>query len=112
VPGSAARRSGSDVNYYFRMAAQGACKVPGPMKTFYDRMRLKMGGAGAMTALARKIAGMFFGMPRNRTDYAPSRLEGDAEQVRARELRNLRRKAEKLGMILVENPDAGQKKAA
>jgi transposase len=112
VLSSATRRSSSDVNYYFRMAAQGACKVPGPMKTFYDRMRLKMGGARAMTALAHKIARIFFSMLRNRTNYDPSRLEGDAEQVRARELRNLRRKAEKLGMILVENPDAGQKKAA
>lgn len=89
----------------FRMAAQSVAKSPNSaFGAFYRRMKVRRGPKQAIVATAHKIARAFYHILKHRTPYHD--LGGDEyeRQARARERKNLQKRAAKLGLILVEAP--------
>lgn len=87
----------------FRLAAQSVSRSQSALGGFYRRMRAKHGPAKANKATAHKLARIVYHMLKNRTAYVDPGQTYYEEQYRERTLRNLKRKAAKLGMDLVPN---------
>ena len=68
---------------------------------YYRRMRAKHGAPKAITATAHKLARIVYFMLKNREPYRDLGASYYEEQHRKRSIRNLRRKAYKLGFSLV-----------
>jgi transposase len=87
----------------FRMAAQAASRSPHTaFGAYYRRMRARLGPEKAMTALAHKIARAYYHMLKYRVPFREMSMEEYEQKARERELTNLRKKAARLGMQLVE----------
>jgi transposase len=84
-----------------RMAAQGLANSHGALGGFYRRMRAKLGPPGAITATAHKLARIIYTMLKNQTEYRDPGQGYYEQQYRERTIRNLNRKAKKLGLKLV-----------
>ncbi len=85
----------------FRMAAQGVARSPNTtFGAFYRRMRSRAGAKQAIVATAHKIARAFYHILKHRTPYHDLGGEEYERKARERELRNLERRAAKLGMTL------------
>ena len=67
---------------------------------FYRRIRARHGGTKAVTATAHKPARIVYFMLKNRQPYRDPGAYYYEEQYRVRAIRNLQRRASKLGMIL------------
>ena len=70
------------------------------MKRHLDRSQV-------VTAVAHKLARIFYSMLVNGTKYNAEQQEHDPEKARQRAIRRLQRTAKQLGMILVD-PDTGE----
>jgi transposase len=91
----------------FRMAAQSVAKSPdSAFGAFYRRLKARLGAKQAIVATAHKIARAFYHMLKHRTPFHD--LGGDEYERRAREreLKNLEKRAAKLGCSVVKNPAA------
>jgi transposase len=91
----------------FRMAAQSVAKSPdSAFGAFYRRLKARLGAQQAIVATAHKIARAFYHMLKHRTPFHD--LGGDEYERRAREreLKNLEKRAAKLGCSVVKNPAA------
>jgi transposase len=91
----------------FRMAAQSVAKSPASaFGAFYRRMKARLGSKQAIVATAHKIARAFYHMLKHRTPFHD--LGGDEYERRAREreLKNLEKRAARLGCSVVKNPAA------
>ena len=87
----------------FRMAAQSVSRSPGSVfGVFYRRMRARLGAKQAIVATAHKIARAFYHMLRYRTPFHDMGGEEYERRARERETANLRKRAAKLGLSLVE----------
>jgi len=84
----------------FRVAAQSLARSDSALGAFYRRIRAKHGAPKAITATAHKLARIVFFMLRNREPYRDPGAYYYEAQHRERVLRNLRRKATKLGYCL------------
>lgn len=85
----------------FRMAAQSVVRKPDTaFGAFFRRMRSRLGPKQAIVATAHKIARAFYHMLKHRTPYHDLGGEEYERRARERELRNLQRRAAKLGMAL------------
>jgi transposase len=82
-----------------RMAAQSLNRVESVLGDLFRRMRAKLGPAGAVTALAHKLARILYTMIKTRTAFDPSRL-GNPALRKARKESALRRAAKALGYTL------------
>jgi hypothetical protein len=82
-----------------RMAAQSLNRVESPLGDLFRRMRAKLGPAGAVTALAHKLARILYTMIKTRTAFDPSKL-GNPALIRQRKERSLRKQAALLGFSL------------
>jgi transposase len=67
---------------------------------FYRRLRAKHGAPKAITATAHKLVRIVYFMLKNREPYHDPGSDYYEAQHRDRAIRNLRRKASKLGYIL------------
>lgn len=85
----------------FRLAAQSLSRSNSALGAFYRRMRAKHGPAKANKATAHKLARIVYSMLKNRTAYVDPGPDHYEKQYQKRTLRNLKRKAAKLGMELV-----------
>ena len=85
----------------FRLAAQSLSRSQSALGGFYRRMRAKHGPAKANKATAHKLARIVYHMLKNREAYVDPGQTHYEEQYQERTLRNLKRKAAKLGMDLV-----------
>ena len=85
----------------FRIAAQSLSRSDSALGAYYRRMRAKHGPAKANTATAHKLARIVYHMLKYREPYVEPGASYYEEQYRQRTLRNLKRKAAKLGMQLV-----------
>ncbi len=102
IAAASTARTGNRAGRYFRQAASTLKHSSTPLGEFYRRMRARNGTKHAITATARKLATIFYEMVTTGSDYDyPDRNEYD-ERMRAWHLRNLRRRAEKLGYELKE----------
>lgn len=84
----------------FRVAAQSLARSDSARGAFYRRMRAKHGAPKAVTATAHKLARTVYFMLKRREPYRDPGADYYEEQYRARVVRNLQRKAAKLGMRL------------
>ena len=84
----------------FRVAAQSLARSDSARGAFYRRMRAKHGAPKAITATAHKLARTVYFMLKRREPYRDPGADYYEAQYRARVVRNLQRKAAKLGMRL------------
>ena len=76
------------------------------MGAFYRRIRNRAGAKQAIVATAHKIARAFYHMLKHRMPYHDLGGEEYERCARERELRNLQRRAAKLGMTLAPSTAA------
>ena len=87
-----------------RMAAQALHHGENELGEHYRRMRAKLGGAAAVTALANKLARILYVMITTRQPYRPELHAATGLLHRARTLNHLKAKAKDLGFQLVPTP--------
>ena len=85
----------------FRMAAQAVARSDSGSGAFYRRIRAKRGAPKAIVATAHRIARIVYHMLKYREAYVDPGATHYEEQHRQRAIRNLKRKAAKLGMKVV-----------
>jgi transposase len=87
-------------NTALRVAAQSLARSDCALGAFYRRIRARHGGPIAVTATAHKLARIVYTMLKHRQPYHDPGAQYYEEQYRIRTIRNLQRKASKLGMRL------------
>jgi transposase len=87
-------------NTAFRVAAQSLARSNSALGAFYRRIRARHGGPKAVTATAHKLARIVYFMLKHRQPYHDPGADYYDEQYRIRTIRNLQRRASKLGMRL------------
>ena len=85
-----------------RLAAQGVSNSKGALGGYYRRQRGRLGPAQAITAIAHKLARIIYAMLKNRTAYRDPGSGYYEEQAREKAVKNLKRRANQLGLNLVE----------
>ncbi len=86
----------------FRLAALSVSRSPQTaFGAFYRRLRGRLGPKQAIVATAHKMARAFYAMLKNHVPYQDLGGEEYERRARERELRNLQKRAKKLGMALV-----------
>jgi transposase len=85
----------------FRLAAQAVSRTDTALGAFFRRMRAKHGPAKAIIATANKIARIVYHMLKDKTAYVDRGADYYEEKYRAQAIKNLERKAAKLGMKVV-----------
>ena len=95
------KKTKNRANTALRVAAQTLHRNDSALGAFYRRIRVKHGPAKAVTATAHKLARIIYYMLRDRTPYRDPGAEQYEQQHRERVIRNLRRKAARLGMQLL-----------
>jgi transposase len=87
----------------FRLAAQSVSRSPdSACGAFYRRMRSKLGPKQAIVATAHKIARAFYHILKHRTPFHDLGGEEYERRARQREIKNLQKRATRLGFSLVE----------
>jgi transposase len=95
------RKGKNRVAQALRMAAQALGRGQSPLGLFYRRIKSRIGGKGAVTATAHKLACLVYRMLRYGTEYVKQSMAQYEEKVRRQVERSLRRKAAALGYQLV-----------
>ena len=89
----------------FRLAAQSVAKSPNSaFGAFYRRMKARLGARQAIVATAHKIARAFYHMLKHRTPCHDLGGEEYERRARERELKNLEKRAARLGCLIVQHP--------
>jgi transposase len=89
----------------FRMAAQSVARSPGSASgAYYRRMKARLGAQQAIVATAHKIARAYYHILKHRTPFHDMGGEEYERRARQRELKNLQKRAAKLGFSLAEMP--------
>jgi transposase len=101
------RKGKNRVAQALRMAAQAACRTKTALAAFYWRIKARLGGRGAITATAHKLALLVYRALKYGLEYVRQSLEEYARKVRAQQERQLRRKAAQLGYELVAQAPPG-----
>ena len=97
------KRTKNRANTALRLAAQSLHASDSALGGFYRRMRAKHGPAKAITATAHKLARIIYYMLRDRTTYYDRGAEYYEQKYRQRAIRNLKRKAQRLGLHIVSS---------
>ena len=91
----------------FRLAAQSVAKSPeSAIGAFYRRMKARLGPKQAIVATAHKIARTFYHMLKHRTPFHEMGGDEYERRAREREIKNLQKRATKLGLVVTEIPAA------
>ena len=91
----------------FRMAAQSVAKSPNSaFGAFYRRLKARLGAQQAIVATAHKIARAFYHILKHRTPFQDLGGEEYERRAREREIKNLQKRAAKLGLVVAETPAA------
>ena len=85
-----------------RMAAQSVSHSDSALGGYYRRMRAKHGAPKAITATAHKVARLIYFMLKKQVAYNDPGAEYYEKQYRERTIINLKRKAKKLGLEVIE----------
>jgi hypothetical protein len=83
------------------MAAQALGRTMSPLGMFYRRIKSRIGGKGAITAAAHKLACLVYRMLKYGKEYVKQSMEEYEQKVRRQMERSLQRKAAALGYQLV-----------
>jgi transposase len=89
----------------FRLAACSVAQSDSALGAFYRCLRARIGPAQALVATAHKIARIFYLMLRDRRPYQHTDAQRYEERFRAQQVKNLQRKAAKLGFALNPLPE-------
>jgi transposase len=95
------RKGKNRVAIALRMAAQGLARTQSPFAMFYRRIKGRLGGKGAITATAHKLACLVYRLLKYGRDYVQQSLQEYEQKLREQQERSLRRKAALLGFELV-----------
>jgi transposase len=98
------RKGKNRIAIALRMAAQGLGKTKSPLAMFYRRIKSRIGGKGAITATAHKLACLVYRMLKYGKDYVKQSMEDYERKMKDQLERSLRRKAAALGYELVAKP--------
>lgn len=89
----------------FRMAAQSVARSPKSVYgAAYRRLKVRLGPKQAIVATAHKIARTFYHMLKHRTPFHDMGGEEYERRARDREIKNIHKRAAKLGFTVVETP--------
>lgn len=94
------RKSANRVKQALKMCAQAVGRTNTPLGMFYRRIKSRIGGRGACTATAHKLARLIYRMLKYGRDYVKEGMDTYAAKLRAQAERSLRRKAAELGYDL------------
>ncbi len=94
------RKGSGRVKRALRMCAESVGRTMTPLGMFYRRMRSRIGGRGACTATAHKLARLVYRMLKYGTEYVVKGMAEYAAKMRAQAERTLRKKAAALGFEL------------
>ena len=94
----------SRANQAFRMAAQSVTRSDSPIGAYFRTMRAQKGPQQAIVATAHKIARIVYHLLKYGEAYDVQSAAAYDEQRRARELRHLQKRANKLGITLSPIP--------
>ncbi len=89
-----------------RMAAQAVSRTKTPLAMFYHRIKGRLGGQGAITATAHKLALLVYRALKYGMEYVRQSQEEYAAKVKEQMERRVRRQAAQLGYVLVAQPAA------
>jgi transposase len=95
------RKGKNRIAIALRMAAQGLGKTKSPLAMFYRRIKSRIGGKGAITATAHKLACLVYRMLKYGKEYVKQSMEEYERKIKQQMERSLRRKAAALGYELV-----------
>src|SRR5438445_11859644 len=98
------RKGKNRIAIALRMAAQGLGKTKSALAMFYRRIKSRIGGKGAITATAHKLACLVYRMLKYGKDYVKQSMEEYDRKLKEQMERALRRKAAALGYELVAKP--------
>jgi transposase len=98
------RKGKNRVAIALRMAAQALGRTQSPLGVFYRRVKSRIGGKGAVTATAHKLACLVYRMLKYGTEYVKQGMEEYEQKLRHQMERALQRKAAALGYQLVPVP--------
>jgi hypothetical protein len=98
------RKGKNRVAIALRMAAQALGRTQSPLALFYRRIKSRIGGKGAITATAHKLACLIYRMLKYGTEYVKQSLAEYEQKIRRQLERALQRKAAALGYRLVPVP--------
>jgi len=96
------RKGKNRVAIALRMAAQGLGKTKSPLAMFYRRIKSRIGGKGAITATAHKLACLVYRMLKYGKDYVKQSMEEYERKIKKQLEQSLHRKARALGYTLVK----------
>lgn len=85
--GRISKQGAAEVRHVLSEAAWRGARVPGPLRAFYERIRARRGPQVAVTALARKLAVLFWHLLTRGEDYAFAMPSSVARKRRGLELR-------------------------
>src|SRR5207253_10028612 len=100
------RKGKNRVTIALRMAAQALGRTHSPLAQFYRRIKSRIGGKGAITATAHKLACLVYRMLKYGREYVKQSMEEYEGKIKEQMERSLRRKAAALGYELVAKPAA------
>jgi hypothetical protein len=95
------RKGKNRVAIALRMAAQSLGRTQSPLGLFYRRIKSRIGGKGAVTATAHKLACLVYRMLKYGWEYVRRSMEEYQQKMREQLERSLQRKAAVSGYELV-----------
>ena len=95
------RKGKNRVAVALRMAAQAVGRTQSPLGLFYRRVKGRIGGQGAVTATAHKLARLVYRMLRYGSEYVKQSSAEYEARLRAKLERQLRARAMQMGFELV-----------
>jgi transposase len=98
------RKGKNRVAIALRMAAQALGPTQSPLGLFYRRIKSRIGGKGAITATAHKLARLVYRMLKYGKEYVKQSMADYEKKAQEQMERSLRRKAAALGYELVLKP--------
>ncbi len=101
------RRSTNRAATLLRLAASSVGRTTTALGAFFRRLAARVGKAKAVTATARKIAVLFYNTLRHGKAYIDPGANYYEERYRQRTIENLRRRADALGLTLVQAATSG-----
>lgn len=101
VTKSGTKKSQNRAAKALRMAALSLSCSDSYLGAFFRRIKARSDAPTAVTATAHKIARIIYAMLKNQTEYVDPGADFFEEQYRQRAIKNLQRKAKKLGLKVV-----------
>src|SRR5262249_52210021 len=95
------RKGKNRVAIALRMASQALGRTMSPLGLFYRRIKSRLGGKGAVTATAHKLACLVYRMLKYGKEYVQQSIQEYEQKVRKQMERSLQRKAAALGYDLI-----------